>query len=78
MSNIYNFQQRKDFSDEKETISYSTTESIFFNSIDRNLEEEETFSYNVTFGNKTLNNSSVPKFFKNISVNKFSGYKFLN
>ena len=67
MSNIYNFQQRKDFSDEKETISYSTTESIFFNSIDRNLEEEETFSYNVTFGNKTLNNSSVPKFFKNIS-----------
>lgn len=73
MSNLYNFQPRKDFLDEKETISYSTTESIFFNSIDRNIEQEETFSYNVTFGNKTLNDSSVPKFFKNISSIKI-GY----
>ena len=29
MSNIYNFQQRKDFSDEKETISYSTMKVFF-------------------------------------------------
>ena len=68
-TNLRNFAEtnlKNPFQEDDTIINYEETVSIIINSIDRYIQKESTFNYNIDFGTRNELSGSIPKIFKNI------------
>lgn len=68
-TNLRNFAEtnlKNPFQEDDTITNYEETVSIIINSIDRYIQKESTFNYNIDFGTRNELSGSIPKIFKNI------------
>lgn len=68
-TNLRNFTEanlKNSFQEDDPITNYEETVSIIINSIDRYIQKESTFNYNIDFGTRNELSGSIPKIFKNI------------
>lgn len=66
LRNLADTNLKNSFQENDDVINYEETATIIINSIDRYIQKESTFNYNIDFGSRNELSGSIQKIFKNI------------